>query len=106
MTTGKQSKTIDSEWQRELGTAIRTVAKARGVRILDLAVALDVSPQQVHSRLNGDTSITVGEFKRIAAALGLDPAALLSLPDDLYAVVGGPDQAGRISVWESALVAA
>ena len=55
---------------------IKAVAKARGVRLIDLAANLGITYSSLHLHITGNPSVQV--LQRIAAALGCDVVDLFS----------------------------
>lgn len=64
---------------RDLCTAIRSAAAARGLHIYEVAAAADVSDDYLYRRLQGHKTLTVSDVERISAALGMDVYDLLAL---------------------------
>ena len=79
---------------KEVGDAIRTARKARGMTQLQLAVEAGVNAQTIHRAEAGSMALTIGKFAAIAEALGVSPAQLLA--------AGG--EAAEVSVEEAVLL--
>jgi transcriptional regulator with XRE-family HTH domain len=60
---------------------IRELRNARGWKLVDLANKLDSSAGQISDLENGKRELTIHWMRRIARALGVEPADLLSARD-------------------------
>ena len=77
-------------------TRIREVRRARGMTLDDVAKACSppTTPQTVGQLETGTRTVSVGWLNRIAPALGVDAATLVTLPDRVdvpVSAVFGPD---------------
>ena len=61
---------------KQVGNAIRTARKARGMTQLQLAVEAGVNAQTIHRAETGSLALTIGKLAAIAEALGVSPSAL------------------------------
>lgn len=63
---------------REIGLRIKSLREKRRISQAVLGEAIGVSYQQVQKYENGATPLTIERLEQIAAALGIDPADILS----------------------------
>jgi cytoskeletal protein RodZ len=80
-----------SDFTRRLGGLIRAHREAAGLRIEDLALAVGVGIRFVHDLETGKASCQLGRSLVVAAALGLDPIALLE-SDENPAILAARDR--------------
>jgi len=69
--------------QRRIARVINVLREARGISTQELYARAGLKKQSYFDRMNGTTGLTVTELENIAAALGVDPCALLRDPDEL-----------------------
>lgn len=62
---------------------VRTIARARGIKLKDLAGRLGMSEPVFYKRLKGDSRLTVEELEAIAENLNTTAGTLLADPSDL-----------------------
>ncbi|MFC0314336.1 TetR family transcriptional regulator [Gordonia phosphorivorans] len=65
-----------------VGAAVRAARGRRGMTLRELARLLEVSPGTVSAIENGKVGLTVLRLRQVAAALGVEPATLLSVSAD------------------------
>lgn len=65
---------------RCIAAAVRAAMRARGVRQVDVALALGLSQPAVSARLNGRTPFTLADLERLADLLGVTVSELLQPP--------------------------
>jgi transcriptional regulator with XRE-family HTH domain len=71
---------VEGDLQRRLGTNLRSVRKAKGLSQEAFADVLQIHRTYVGGLERGERNITLKTVERIAGALGVDPAELLSEP--------------------------
>ena len=71
---------------------IRDIRKAKGLTLADLAAACSppTTAQTIGRLETGTRQLSLGWMNRIAAALGVEPAALMRAEAAAPAAVGGP----------------
>lgn len=70
--TGNPSHRVTAE--------VRAHMARQGIGVNDLAAQMGVTPMWLSRRLRGVTRLTVDDLARVAAALDVDPASLLTTP--------------------------
>lgn len=75
------------DYQKRIGTGIRSLLRARHAHVRDLMPVLGVSENQVHARLTGSTKLSLDELAAIADYFKCTPADLLARADEL-ALIG------------------
>lgn len=71
------------ESRKRIGNTVRTVMRARRVKVAVVATLLDVSENGVYERLRGDTPFKADELDLLAEFLKIEPAVLFQDADDL-----------------------
>ena len=69
--------TAVSPAQVRVGLAIRTYAKARGIKLKDIYEQMPMGKGPFYERLAGTTTLTLDELERIAEILNVEPERLL-----------------------------
>jgi transcriptional regulator with XRE-family HTH domain len=73
---------VEGDLQRRLGHNLRTLRRAKELSQEAFADALGIHRTYMGGLERGERNVTLKTVERIAAALGVDPADLLSDSDD------------------------
>jgi len=84
---------------KEVGNAIRTARKARGMTQLQLAVEAGVNAQTIHRAEAGSMALTIGKLADIAQALGVRPGQLFVGGDGSGTTDVGVEEAVVLGRW-------
>jgi transcriptional regulator with XRE-family HTH domain len=72
---------VEGDLQRRLGRNLRSLRRAKGLSQEAFADALDIHRTYMGGLERGERNVTLKTVERIAGALGIDPADLLSDAD-------------------------
>jgi transcriptional regulator with XRE-family HTH domain len=75
-------------YYRDFAWRLRSARELKGLAAAELAAVVGLSPPAYGELERGRVAVTVGVFKRLAAALGVPWSALLPPPDIAAAALG------------------
>jgi DNA-binding Xre family transcriptional regulator len=73
---------IESSYAKAFRLHIRALMVEREISAMELAVALGLSKNTMHSRLRGVTKFTLDELDKLARVLNVDPVDLWPIVTD------------------------
>lgn len=74
---------IEATRHKDIGKNVKTIARARGVTMRDIAAAIDRTEQSLHARMRGETRFALDDLYVIASLLSCTVADLLSDPSEV-----------------------